>query len=533
MLYLSQWVDRNARGFLPKIRSFLRKHLLLIIVGITCELFYLFYFVGQFGLLRYYHGLIDMARITGYRILGLQQFVAVFGALFLFCGLACWEVRGRNDRSTLWLILGFGCVFGLTMSFVYPATAIDIFVYVAQNLALVQYHLNPMVVPPAAAANDPLIRLAGNWAYVTAPYGPLGLLIDAIPTLIFGRSLLATLLLMKFIFSAMLVVEAFLVYKILSHYAPAFALAGAILVAWNPYMLFEYSANAHNDIAMMLFVLLACLALVKDRQALAFVLLVVSVLVKYAMLPILPLFFLYSLVHQPTHKRRLIYVCRVVCWSVILVLAIYGPFWQGTKTLAPLLSQDTRYWYSLSMTLTTLSSGSITAGQVKLIADNLFGLIYVYALFLATRNQAQLFKACFIVLFSVLALVATNVEIWYAIWPAFFALLYPRTTIYIVLIVFLYATELTVTATFYLWGMLGETHAAMTAINLLAYLMMYALPVLLLAGFALQRRFFPLHIMQDPESHVTGDKTRALFFGVFSARQERKEQVSGVFEEKT
>ncbi|MBV9689363.1 MAG: hypothetical protein JO202_06605 [Ktedonobacteraceae bacterium] len=473
----------------PKLGTFLRQHVLLILIGITCEFLYLFYFVRQFGLFQYYGGLTDMARITGYSHSGFAQFVIVFSVLFLLFGLAWWDVRHLNRRSTLWLILGFGSAFGLTMSFVYPATAIDIFVYIAQSLALVQYHANPIVTPPALVANDPLIKLADGWAYYPAPYGPLGLVIDAVPTVIVGRNLLAMLLLMKLMFSAILVVEAFLVYKILSHYAPEFALAGAVFVAWNPYALFEYSANAHNDIVMMLFVLLACLALVHSRHVLAFVLLVAAMLVKYAMLPIIPLFFLYALVHQPTHKQRLIYVGWVVLWSAVLVLIVYGPFWQGSKTLDSLLFQDTRYMSSLSTMLTDISSGSVTADQAKLIGRTLFAVIYVYALWLATRDQTRLFKACFLVMFFVLALVVTNVEIWYAIWPALFALLYPRTTTHIAMIIFLYSAELSVTLYYYLWFWLGLTTPYLALVNDLAYLMVFGPALLLLCGFAVQRGF--------------------------------------------
>ncbi|HCI80604.1 MAG TPA: hypothetical protein DHW02_13040, partial [Ktedonobacter sp.] len=100
--------------------------------------------------------------------------------------------------------------------------------------------------------------------------------IDAIPTLIVGKNVLANLLLLKFMFSGMLLIEAYLAYKILATYAPKFALVGAMFIVWNPYMLFEYSANGHNDVVFMLFVLLAILALVKDRPVLAFTLIIAS-----------------------------------------------------------------------------------------------------------------------------------------------------------------------------------------------------------------------------------------------------------------
>lgn len=470
-----------------KIRFFLHKHLILIVIGIVCELFYIFYFVRQFSLLQYYRGRIDMSQINGSSHTGFAQFLIVFSILFLLFTLAWWYVDHQNDHSTLWLILGFGGVFGLTMSFVYPVTAIDVLVYIADSASIVLYHGNPMITPPALVANDPIITQAGAWTYYPAPYGPLGLLIDAIPTIIFGRNLLATLLMMKFMFSAMLVVEAFLVYKILSHYAPKLALAGAIFLAWNPYAFFEYSSNAHNDIVMMLFVLLGCLALVNNHHVLAFVLLVASVLIKYAMLPVIPLFFLYSLVHQPTHKQRLTYAFWAIFWSVLLILVLYAPFWQGIHTLDPLFFRDTLYMSSFSTMLVDISSGSVTRDHAKLIGQILFGVLYLYPLWLSTRDQTRLFKACFIATFLFLGLAVTNVEIWYAIWPAIFAILYLRKTTQIAIIVFIYTTELSVTLYYYIWGWFGLTDTNLALVNDLAYLMVFGPPILLLSYFAIQK----------------------------------------------
>ncbi|GAC1519215.1 MAG: hypothetical protein NVS3B14_21430 [Ktedonobacteraceae bacterium] len=392
-----------------------------------------------------------------------------------------------NDRPTLWLILGFGGVFAITMTFVYPGTAIDIYVYIAQSIGFIQYHANPITIPPATIAKDPLITLAGGWAYYPAPYGPLGIVIDAIPTLVLGRNLLANLVLIKLIFSAMLIIEAFLVFEILSRYAPKYALAGALFLAWNPYALFEFSANGHNDIAMMFFVMIAVLDFVENRMVLALVFVVASALVKFAMLPLIPLFFIYSVVHQPTNQKRLIYVVLATVTSLALIIVVYGPFWQGTKTLAPLLFQDQRYMSSFSTMLTDITSGNVTLDQAKLLGRILFGAIYVYALFLATRSKISMLQGCFITLFFLLALGVTNFEIWYAIWPAMFAILLPRVTTHLSVILFMYGSALSVTIYYYIWVWLGFTASALAFVNDLAYLMVFGPALLLLFGFALQR----------------------------------------------
>jgi hypothetical protein len=403
--------------------------------------------------------------------------------------LAWWEARHWNDRATLGLIFGFGALFALTMTFVYPVTAIDLFVYVANSLALVHYHANPMITAPASVANDPVIMLAGGWASYPAPYGPLGLVINALPTLLVGRNLLANLLLLKLMFSAILLAEAFLVYKILLKYAPKYALASALFLAWNPYALFEYCANGHNDLAMMLFVLLAVLALVQNRKELAFVFVVASTLVKFATLPLLPLFFLYSVVHQPTNQKRLLYVAVVTLFSLALISALYWPFWQGWKTFERLGFQNSLYMSSFSTMLTDLSSGQVARDQAKWLGQIWFGIIYAYALFLATQSKVRLLQGCFLASFSFLAFGVTNFEIWYAIWPVIFAVLLPAVTTQLSMLLFLYSTSLSVLLYGYLWVWLGVTDSALALINDVAYLMVFGPAFLLLGGFTLQRWF--------------------------------------------
>ena len=469
------------------MKSFIRSRLLLIIVGLSCELLYILYFVRQFPLLKYYQGLTDMGYILEHSHTGFTMFVVALSVLFILFGFACLEARHLTDRSTLYLILGFGGLFALTMIFVYPVTAIDVFIYFAESLVLIQHHANPILVPGAVYSNDPLITLAGGWTSYVAPYGPLGLLIDALPTLIVARNLLANLLLLKLMFSSMLIIEAFLVYKILSRINPKLALAGALFIAWNPYTLFEYSANSHNDLSMMLFALLATLALVYDRLLLAFVLIVASSLVKFATLPLLPLFLIYGIMHQPTGRARIKYLILAILSALLLVVVIYGPFWGGIATLNPLLSQDQRYMSSFSTMLTNISSGQITQGRAKLLGRVLFGIIYLYALFLSTQRLPDLLRACFLALFFFLALAVTNFEIWYAIWPVMFGILLPSAAISLSLFVFVYGASLSVTTYVYLWVWLGLTDPNLALVNDLAYLITFMPAILILICSALQQ----------------------------------------------
>lgn len=470
-----------------KTLRFIRSHLLLIFLGISCEVFYLLYFVRQFPLFHYYDKLIDLTYMVGTTHSAVAIFFLVFTILFALFGLAWWETRQCTDLATLYLILAFGGVFALTMAFVYPITAIDMYNYIAESLVLVQYHANPMIVPAATYSKDPLITLAGGWTYYPAPYGPLALIIDALPTQLVGRNLLANLLLIKLISASILILEAYLVYKILSRLTPKLALAGTLFIAWNPYTLMEFSANGHNDIAMMLFVLLAILALVHDRLILAFALLVTSALVKFATLPLFPLFLIYGIAHQPTMQKRMTYLALAFLSALVIVVPIFGPFWQGLNTFHALLSQDQRYMSSFATMLADTVSGQMTRDRAKLLGRIFFGIIYLYALSISSKRLSDMLRACFITFFFFTALAVSNFEVWCSIWPIMLATLLPSTVVSLSMLVFAYGVSLSVTNYVFLVAWLGFTEPSYALANNLAYLMTFVPPILILFCFTLQQ----------------------------------------------
>jgi hypothetical protein len=382
------------------------------------EAIYLGYFVRWFPLVHYYHADVDMGGITGHSHLGFFAFVGSFTALFALTALAWWLVHDLDDRATLWLVLGTGAIFGLTMVFVYPITAIDVFTYVAQSRILVHYHANPIAVPPTTFHSDPIMSLTGGWGNVGAPYGPVGILIDAAPSVVLGGSLLANLIGLKVLFTAMALASGFVAYRIVRRVAPASALGGALLVAWNPVVLFETSANGHNDVAMVLLAMLALLAAVDGELLAALVLLAASALVKYATVLLLPLLLVYCLSRQPTWERRAIFLAKAALAVLIVVVIAYKPFWYGPDTLSRSLVENQHYVQSFPSVAYAILPLNLTLDQATLLGRLLFLWVYGYALWLSARGLPGLLRACFLTLLSILALAVNNFRPWYAVWPA-------------------------------------------------------------------------------------------------------------------
>jgi len=464
-----------------KLSVFLQSHIWLILLGTSCEVVYLVYLLHDFPLLGHYHDLTDMGIMNGYSHTGFLKFQIGSSILFLLFGLACYEVRRSHDRMSLPIIFAFGALFAVTLIFVYPVTAIDVFIYIAQSLVLVQHHANPMVTAPVQFANqDPLMYLAGGFITQPSPYGPLGVVIAAIPSLIAGKNVLLTLVLIKVLFSALLLTTAFLVYKVLSALGAAFALVGAIALAWNPFVLFEYVVNSHNDIVMVFFLVVAVYALTKERYVLALTLVMASALIKFASFPVVPLFFLYGLFQQPSLQKRLRYIAFGILIPALFTIACFVPFWAGPQTLARVLNQTQDQLYSFSMFLTDFSSGTISANSVKVIGMVFFGGCFLYALWKAQENLAGLLEGCFLTLFSLLAFGVTYIQVWYLLWPLVFAILIPRTRTYLAAFLLAYAALIVelVHAYIFPWG--GYANADTFAIvNSVVYLVLFS-PTLLL-----------------------------------------------------
>lgn len=448
-----------------------RSYLALIGLGAAVEAVLLLYFVRQFPLLRYYRRDSDLGSMTGYSHPAFIQFVGFISLLLVLMALA-WAITARKrDHLALSIVLALGGLFAVTLAFVYPITAIDLYAYIDQSLVLVYYHHNPIITPPAAFASDSLMQLSDGWQGSPSPYGPLGTVIDALPALVFGRNLLANLLALKLMFGAMGVGEGYMVYSIVRRHAPRWAVSGALLVAWNPLIFLEVSINGHNDIAMMLFAILGIASLGEDELTLGPVLLVASVLIKYTTVILLPPAILYAYFRKPPGER-LRYLITTGGACVAVAVLGYLPFWAGLDTVSHLLSQDQRHLSSFSSVVPGLLP-SIDPSVATLVGRLLFIPIYVRCLWLATRDFESLLRAGFLAVLGLLALGVTNFESWYVIWPVVLAAAVPRLAERLSMVLMAYGSSLLASFFGYVWVWNGLSPQGFTIADTVSYLLTF------------------------------------------------------------
>src|SRR5205085_1041980 len=126
--------------------------------------------------------------------IGFWGFIIVMTIIFIVYALAVNMTKKIYDKGTLLLILFFGFIFGITLIFVYPVTANDIYTYIAQSRILTYYHQNPVFVTAATHQRDTIMQFSGKWENYGSPYGPLGIALAALPVAISQGNLLMNMM---------------------------------------------------------------------------------------------------------------------------------------------------------------------------------------------------------------------------------------------------------------------------------------------------------------------------------------------------
>jgi hypothetical protein len=366
--------------------------------------------------------LLDLGKITGYTWGSALRYCAIVAALFLLYGLGYVCVL-RTDVG-LPLVLGFMAVFGLALLFVYPATAADVFAYVAQGRLVALHHDNPFTTAPADHSADAVV---GYLAFPREPtqYGPLWVALTAAISLVagarpdqLGRSFAEEVLLYKALGAAALIIGSGLVYAVARRLGATRgrATAAAYVFGWNPLLLWEMVGNAHNDGLMVLGGLGACLALATRRYVLVLPALALGALVKVPVVALAPLLALL------TARRSWRQTVLGALLAAALVAAAYAPFWVGPATLT-FLQRGDLFTASLASCLMYLLEPGFGQQQAAAVARNtVFALLVVAVCPIfwrawRARTDRDAVGLAYPLMLAVLLLGVTWFQAWYLVWP--------------------------------------------------------------------------------------------------------------------
>jgi hypothetical protein len=401
----------------------------LVVFGLASEALYLHFFLRPYPLLAYYAvPLLDLGKLTDRSHGAGRDFALAFLLLFGFCYAAYVLCRGRSSWKGLLVVLLFTFLCGLALVLVYPITAADVFEYIAYARITVDHGANPHLYRPLDFPDDPFVRYSA-WPHITSPYGPLWTYVSVPVALLAGSSLLSYLLLFKALALAVHLVNSALIYGILRDWRPSYALAGTVLYAWNPLVLFESAGGAHNDVLVMLPVLLAVYLFVRGRYSLAIVVSALSCLLKMPMVIVVPLFVVGGWRALSEEKNRITAVACGVGVAVATVVLFHLPLWDGLDSLGWLARESLFTSSFATLAVLTLrhwvEDAELARSLVRSAALGVFALFYAWRLLTLRGETRQFLEGLFWTVFVFLCVAVLWFQPWYVVWVVALGALVP------------------------------------------------------------------------------------------------------------
>lgn len=267
-------------------------------------------------------------------------------ALFGLQALAFWQAwNGRHLSFLRWLIGPIGA--HLLMLGMVPSNA-DVFFYEMSG-DLARQGLNPYTTHLYDQATNPIYQY-NHWVEMKTVYGPFWTDINLAIMRITGPDPVLATFLYKIMLGTIALLLAGLVFWLILRLTgnQAVAVAGGVLVAWQPNMIFDTSGQAHNDPVMLLLMTAAvALVLVGGTRSIrgAVVLVTASAAIKYVTLPVLGLIGLLRIVdrRKPGGWLRILGNWAIDGIAIVATLAIgFLPYWTGFRVFGEMLREPGR-----------------------------------------------------------------------------------------------------------------------------------------------------------------------------------------------
>ena len=209
-------------------------------------------------------------------------FIFIIGSLFLFYFL--FSFSKLKKRLKVLHLKRLILITAVILFFSYPAFSYDIFNYILTAKTTFLYRENPYIVMPIEILGEPNL-LFTRAANKIALYGPSWIGMTLIPHLLGIGNILLTIFSFKLLVILFYLATSWLIFKLTKN------VNSVSLFALNPLVVIETLVSGHNDIVMMFFALLAFYLLKKKNILIACLPLSISILVKYATVALIPIFF--------------------------------------------------------------------------------------------------------------------------------------------------------------------------------------------------------------------------------------------------
>lgn len=254
--------------------------------------------------------------------------------LIAICGLYVGAICSVKGQKLSWPILCITWLIVMALWIMPPLYATDVFYYSIVGQIAGEFGTNPYIRTPSEFPQSSLLRY-NYWVHQSTVYGPAWTLLSAAVTFVSGSNPLVTTLLFKFIGALSVIAAAGLIWSLLRATSPSHAAQGTLIFLWNPVVLLEGIANAHNDVVVMTLVVVAALAVYRMKFIFGYISLLLAVFVKYLAAPVIACYVV-SLLSPKRASTRDRWITAVLLGSVgiLFTVLLWAPYWEGLQTLS-------------------------------------------------------------------------------------------------------------------------------------------------------------------------------------------------------
>lgn len=312
---------------------------------------------------------------------------------------------------------------GILFSIIIPTTSLDVYSYIGNGWVDSKYSENPYYrsvqdVTNTYGRDEMLGKVARCWRDEPVVYGPVwSLICKALTSFSFGK-ITNALYIFKITSLIIFMASSLLIYKITNK---KFFTA---LFALNPFILFEFLSNVHNDIFLVFFILLAIYFIKKKNNiALAVLSLAVATGIKYLSILLLPFILIYALRKENLKikiKKTILYVIEFI----VIICMFYAFYIRNLQVLSGIFVQQNKYGRSIFLGVYYFLNGDEKAlSLIKTITLSIFAISYITIVlklfFSKDAKQLTFIKTMktyqvFLLIFTFVLI--TNFNPWYVIW---------------------------------------------------------------------------------------------------------------------
>jgi hypothetical protein len=332
-----------------------------------------------------------------------------------------YKLAGQVQSKAAWIIvLGAILAFSVTFLFMAPFDAVDIYDNISHGRIVGVYGANPYRQLIADYPHDPFYKYP-RWKNSPSAYGPVWEMLAGLTARLAGNGIVANVLAFKILPGIFYLASVGIVLLILRRIMPEQVLASALLLGWNPVVLYETWGNGHNDIALVFWILLAAWWIIQKRYTLATLSLVLGALIKFIPLLLIPAALLIAWYDLQMLRVRLSFLVKTAISSVLLIVAAYYPFWIGVASfsIARRMQMFTTSIPSVMMRILNPMLGF--PESARLVSLGALGSLTIFIVFESIQMMKQeslryFPRAAFNILAFYLMVTCLWFQQWYSLW---------------------------------------------------------------------------------------------------------------------